>query len=139
MILNWGCSNSNEAAAVPGRQLPAQLIDTINAGSHDTTILPINGEAFIKGHINAKDKIQPNYTLPVWKDQMITAIITPAAKKGNVRINKLQKPDGTFDGPFGDTLRYTADKNGIIQFIIGQKLKAGDPYTGEFLLHVTVK
>lgn len=112
-------------------------VDTIFAGSTDTTIRFNKGEIFIKGHISA-NKHQPHYTIPGLRGQTITAIIRPSEKGGNVRINQIQQPGGAFDGPFGDSLSYTFKRDGNIQFIIGENLMAGDPYTGDFVLRITL-
>lgn len=89
------------------------------------------------GHITA-NKQHPAYSLSVQKGQTITATIKPVKKGGNVRINQIQLPGGAFDGPFGDSLSYASKRSGVICFIIGENLMAGDPYTGDFLLHIKV-
>jgi hypothetical protein len=113
----------------------APVTDTIYAGDRDTTILIKVDEAFIIGHIIA-NKAQPEYTLSARKGQTVTAILKPSKKGGNVRINQIQQPGGAFDGPFGDSLSYTFKRSGNIRFIIGENLMAGDPYTGDFILHI---
>jgi len=109
--------------------------DTIYAGEGDTAVQLKDNEVFIKGHIVA-NKNQPKYTVPAQNGQTITATIKPIEKGGNVRINQIQQPGGGLDGPFGDSLSYTFKRNGSIGFIIGQNLMAGDPYTGDFILHI---
>lgn len=109
--------------------------DTIDAGSDDATIELKNGEAFVKGHLDA-DKIRPAYTVNAQKGQTIVGIVRPAKKGGNVRINQIQQPGGAFDGPFGDSLSYTFKKAGRLRFIIGENQMAGDRYTGDFILHL---
>ena len=111
------------------------LIDTIYAGMADTAIQLERGEIFINGHILANEH-PPRYTISGRKGQMITAVIKPTKEGGNVRINQIRQPGGAFDGPFGDSLSYTFKRNGDLQFIIGENLMAGDPYTGDFNLHI---
>jgi len=111
------------------------LPDTIFAQNKDTTAVLANGEAFIKGHIRA-NKGQPVYTVNGLKGQSFTATIKPVEKGGNVRINQIQLPDDSFDGPFGDSLRYTLKRSGKLRFIIGQNMMAGDPWTGDFIFHL---
>ncbi|MEO5890334.1 MAG: hypothetical protein ABIQ31_08785 [Ferruginibacter sp.] len=112
------------------------LADTIFAGDKDTTIQIKDKAAYIMGHIVANKK-QPGYTVQGKKGQIVTAVIKPMQKGGNVRINQIQQPGGAFDGPFGDSLTYTFKRNGALRFIIGQNLMAGDPYTGDFILRIT--
>lgn len=145
LVLNGGCgykAKSREEITETTNPTvttnPAAAIDTIFAGDRDTIILLKEGEALLKGHINA-DKSQRTYTLPVWKGQTISAILSPTKKGGNVRISQVQKPGGSFDGPFGDSLRYTLKSNGDFRIIIAENLMAGQPYTGDFILHVVVR
>ncbi|MBC7889984.1 MAG: hypothetical protein H7Z13_19070 [Ferruginibacter sp.] len=138
VLLHLGCNQTNETANYTPENNAIQAIDTIYASDRDTVILLNDGEAFIKGHINTNKK-QPKYTLPVWKGQAVTAYVKPLTKNGNIRINQVQKPGGVFTSPFDDSLSYTIETNGNILFVIGENLMAGDPYTGEFILHITVK
>lgn len=145
LLLNGGCNSKvksgegkTETTNPTVLTNPKTATDTIFAGDRDTIILLKDGEAFVKGHISA-DKSQRTYTLPVWKGQTITAILSPAKKGGNVRISQVQKPGGSFDGPFGDSLHYTLKSHGDLRIIIGENLMAGKPYTGDFILHVTVR
>lgn len=128
-----GLITKSTDAAVTTTIGPAR--DTIDAGSGDTTIRLKNGEAFVKGHLDA-DKIRPTYTINAEKGQTIIGIVRPTKKGGNVRINQIQQPGGAFDGPFGDSLSYTLKKTGRLRFIIGENQMAGDRYTGDFILHL---
>ncbi|MCW3092130.1 MAG: hypothetical protein JWP81_3199 [Ferruginibacter sp.] len=112
-------------------------VDTMVSGQKDTIVLLNQGQAFIRGHIKPNSH-QPKYTLPVWKGDTVTATIKPVEKGGNVRINQLQQPGGQFDGPFGDSVRYLVKSNGNLHFIIGENQMAGEPYTGDYVLHIKV-
>lgn len=152
----WGCNQPHRSAEPVNERImptarhdsiPARIdtvdnsmpsIDTIYAGEGDTSILVKNSEIFIRGHIIA-NKVRPKYTIPAKKRQTVTAILRPVTNRGNVRINQLQLPDGTFDGPFGDSASYTLKRDGNISFIIGENLMTGDPYTGDFILRISIK
>lgn len=142
LAFNLGCNHPDhtkeQVNKTPDSNTVHPLIranDTIYAGDGDTTVRLNNGQAYITGHIIA-NKNQPKYTLSARKGQTVTAILKPLKKGGNVRINQIQQPGGAFDGPFGDSLSYTFKRSGKIHFIIGENLMAGDPYTGDFILHI---
>ena len=148
LVLTIGCGNDDHQTAVnPTDSALNQIIpdtpstvvmastDTIFAENEDTTVVLANGEAFIKGHIRA-NKRQPVYSVKGSKGQTFIATIKPIEKGGNVRINQIQLPDKSFDGPFGDSLQYTLKKSGILRFIIGQNMMAGDPWSGDFVFHI---
>lgn len=112
--------------------------DTILAGNGDTTLALQTNEAFIKGEMVANTR-QPVYSIPVLKGEIIIAWVRPENKGSNVRINQVQQPGGSFDGPFGDSLYYDVKKSGMLRFIIGQNLMAGDPWSGKFIFHLRRK
>ena len=114
------------------------LIDTIFSHDQDTMVALTNKEAFIKGNSRA-NKRQPAYSVKLLKGQTIIATVRPVDKGGNIRINQIQLPDKSFDGPFGDSLRYTVKKSGTLKFIVGQNMMAGDPWTGEYIFHLKLE
>ena len=122
----------------PSTEIISALPDTIFANGKDTIIVLVNGVALIKGHSRANQR-HPTYSVKVEKGQTIIATIRPLEKGGNVRINQVQLPDKSFDGPFGDSLHYYVKKSGTLRFIIGQNMMAGDPWTGDFIFHLRVE
>ena len=47
-------------------------------------------------------------------------------------------PDGTTDGPFGLQTEYNLTQNGGYQLRISESLMAGNPWTGDTLVTVSV-
>lgn len=151
-LILFSCSQLAKEEKIPGKDtLAAQPVikdslvrDTlipegaIYANESDTSILLQNGEAYLKGHISPKASPR-KYALNVTTGQTITATVKPLEKNGNVRITQLQLPDKSFEGPFGDSLTYVTKSKGALSIIVGQNMMAGDPWTGSFILHVTVK
>lgn len=144
LIVSPGCNHPADVKK-PIKEKPGTVkktneltaVDTIFAGERDTSVIINGNEAFIKGRIVA-NQAQPKYTLSLKKGQRVTAVLKAFRKGGNVRINQIQQPGGAFDGPFGDSLNYILKKSGNLRFLIGENLMAGDPYTGEFILHIKV-
>lgn len=60
-------------------------------------------------------------------------------KNENIRINQIEMPDSTFDGPFGDSLHYKIKMPGMYKIIIGPDLMAEGKLSGNFILKVWVK
>ena len=54
----------------------------------------------------------------------------------NIRINQIKKPDGTFDGPFGQTLNLETPQKGEYWIILGKSLMAEETGKGHFSLKV---
>ncbi len=67
------------------------------------------------------------------------AVIDKANKRANIRINQLEMPDSTFDGPFGDSLHYKVKMPRIYKIIIGQNLMADGKPSGDVTLKAWVK
>lgn len=161
ILVNWGCNDPDQAYKDANKLTDSSKVntpvdstnvkkkaadsaeihglipaaDTINAGEMDTTIRLNAGEAFIKGHLTA-NKPGPKYTLTAKKGQTVIATVKSSKKGGNVRITQIQQPNGRFDGPFSDSLHYTLKTNGKLRIITGENMMSGDPYTGDFILHV---
>lgn len=60
-------------------------------------------------------------------------------KKANIRITQIEFPDSTFDGPFGQDLRYKIKQHGKYVIITGPNMMAGDPWAGDFNVKAWVK
>lgn len=67
------------------------------------------------------------------------ASLTSADKNANIRVNQIEFPDSTFDGPFGRELKYPLKNTGTYKIIIGENMMAGDRWNGSFTLKVWVK
>ena len=142
LMVPTGCLNSTGSRA-PEELSPASILnpdynDTIVAGSRDTLILLKDGQAFVKGHLSNR-KSQRCYVLPAWNDQTMTAVLTPLSKGKGLRISQLIQPGGVYEGPFGDTLHYKFRSNGNMKIFVGQDTGMKVPYTGDFLLQITLK
>ena len=107
------------ATKVPGSLFPGS--DTVVAQMH------INGF-----------KEQPVLTLSIASGKMLHAIIS--TKQGaNLRINQIEMPDSTFDGPFGKSLDYKIKTPGTYKLIIGESMMAEGQYSGDFEIKAWVK
>lgn len=63
-------------------------------------------------------------------------ISVSSEKPMNIRINQIKKPDGTFDGPFGQTLQLATPQQGEYWIIIGKSNMASGNTKGHFTLKV---
>lgn len=129
-LMNTGLNSTAKSKLMPA-------IDTIFARDRDTLILLKKGEAFIKGQISSH-RPQPKYTLPVWKGQTVTAVLTPLKNNGNVRIHQVLKPGGEVDGPFFEQIRDKIESHGNLQYIINESSTAGNFDKTDFILHIKV-
>lgn len=76
--------------------------------------------------------------LPVTKGRKLTATLVPEKQPANIRFNQVFMPDGSSDGPFGQTLEYELKQKGTYKLYIGPSLMANDAYRGRFELRVKV-
>ena len=87
------------------------------------------------GGINDK-KIVP---ISIVAGKELIAVIVRRDKKENIRINQLEMPDSTFDGPFGDSLHHVMRDTGTYKIIVAHDLMAEGKPSGDFTLKVWVK
>ena len=103
----------------------------------DSSMLPdlrAGNDTFImKLHLDGiKDrKIIP---LKIISGKELFATIKTNTKRANIRINQIEMPDSTFDGPFGDSLHHNIKMPGIYKIIIGEDLMAEGNWSGYFTL-----
>ncbi|MEO8852865.1 MAG: hypothetical protein ABI359_03745 [Ginsengibacter sp.] len=69
----------------------------------------------------------------------LNALLFSTDKNANIRISQIEFPDSTFDGPFGKEIHYKIKMPGNFNIIIGEDMMAGDRWTGDFILKVSVK
>ena len=87
------------------------------------------------------DTINQHLKIPVKisSGEQLNASLFSDDKKANIRISQIEFPDSTFDGPFGKDLHYKIKTPGNYKIIIGEDMMAGDRWTGDFVLKVSVK
>jgi hypothetical protein len=73
-------------------------------------------------------------------NKTLTATLSsPNNPKGNIRITQIILPDQKSDGPFGRDLKYSLTQTGQYMLIIGENKMAGDPWSGQVELKLTLK
>ncbi len=87
------------------------------------------------------DTINQHLKIPVKisSGKQLNASLFSDDKKANIRISQIEFPDSTFDGPFGRDLHYKIKTPGNYKIIIGEDMMAGDRWTGDFVLKVSLK
>lgn len=95
----------------------------------------------LKGKINGlKDKI--TYVVKVKQNQTILTRVSAAEPEknpdANIRIEKLIKPSGKSEGPFGVKIKYDFDEAGDWKIVLSGDEAAGKSWTGEYNLMITV-
>lgn len=84
-------------------------------------------------------KEQKIIPVTVASGQELFATVHYLNKRFNVRINQVEMPDSTFDGPFGDSMHYKIKMPGIYKLRIGPDLMADGSRDGEFIFKAWVK
>lgn len=102
-----------------------EIIRTATAGMLPFTI----GDQFTKDNQKFILKLK-NVSKPQLK------ITVETKKPMNIRINQIKYPDGSFDGPFGQTLNLKTPQKGEYWIILGKDLMADGTGKGDFSLKV---
>lgn len=71
-----------------------------------------------------------------FKQKTISGEVTPENAEMNIRFNQIKLPDGTFDGPFGRQISYTAKNDGELWLIIGKSNMASGETKGKFSVSI---
>lgn len=87
------------------------------------------------------DTINQHLKIPVQisSGKQLNASLFSDDKRANIRISQVEFPDSTFDGPFGRELHYKIKTPGNYTIIIGEDMMAGDRWTGDFVMKISVK
>ncbi len=102
-----------------------------------TALFPGSDTIIAQMHIDGFKK-QPVLTLSITSGKMLYAVISDKPK-ANLRINQIEMPDSSFDGPFGKSLTYKIKKPGTYKLIIGESMMAEGQYSGDFEIKAWVK
>lgn len=146
MIMLIACDQSGS------KNNPAEIVkkDTITktkiASSNDKNINKNNNSILHAGVDTFSVRLQMNgikdrkiIPLNIVSGKELFAVIHKNDGKDNIRINQLEMPNGTFDGPFGDSLYYKIKIAGVYNIIIGPDLMATGKLDGAFKLKVWTK
>lgn len=95
----------------------------------------------LKGKINGlKDKI--TYVIEVKKNHTLLTRVSAAEPEknpdANIRIEKIIRPSGKSEGPFGVKIKYDLDEVGDWKIVLSGDETAGKSWTGEYNLMITV-
>jgi len=94
----------------------------------------VNGETRIRSRKAPNQNIEIQFQSDGYKK--LTAHLSSTDSIANIRFAQITMPDGTMDGPFGRELEYNLSQNGLYKISIHESLMAGDPWGGEFTVHV---
>ena len=122
-----------------GEEVQAPLEDMIGSGSATlffddnnlTKTFTLHHEA---GEHNNVYFINDGYT----KIDIKIFFLSAAAMNPNLRLSQIVMPDGTMDGPFGTETEYNLTQNGGYQLIFNENMMAGDPWSGDATLSLTL-
>lgn len=87
------------------------------------------------------DSLRPTVVcaLQVAEAGILSAEIVPSEKGQNIRFAQLYLPDGSTDGPFGQTLTYPLKQAGLVRLRVSPSQMASGPYAGTFTIRLQLK
>ena len=142
----FSCNEPGKKAAEPSAVVNKDTVSFLETKEKDTAtnpqqkfVLQPGSDTFtVQLHI-AEINDRKIIPITIKSGNELFAIVHKANKKANIRINQVEMPDSTFDGPFGDSLQYKLKMPGTYKIIVGQNLMAeGKPF-GDFTLKAWVK
>ncbi|MBO9657805.1 MAG: hypothetical protein J7527_03190 [Chitinophagaceae bacterium] len=90
-----------------------------------------------KGHLDKKGDPVICY-IDLEKGNKLTGKVVPDKAGANIRFSHIYMPDGSSDGPFGQTIEYTAKQKGTYRLYVSPNMMAGDPESTGFVVSLSV-
>lgn len=143
------CNNESESVQATGTDTTKTVSDTISGQvvmdsinqQLDTIVnvrfAPDSSSITLEGHLNKKGDPLIFY-IPVQKGNKISAIIIPGSPQDNIRISHIQMPDGSTDGPSGQSLDYKLKGAGLYKLYVSPNRMAGDPAAADFRIRIRI-
>ncbi len=91
-----------------------------------------------KGHLDKKGDPVICY-IDLEKGNKLTGKVIPDKAGANIRFSHIYMPDGSSDGPFGQTIEYIAKQKGTYRLFVSPNRMAGDPESTGFVVVVKVR
>ncbi|RYZ50197.1 MAG: hypothetical protein EOP49_14535 [Sphingobacteriales bacterium] len=91
-----------------------------------------------KGHLDKKGEPVICY-IEVESGRKIIGKVIPDKAGANIRFSHIYMPDGSSDGPFGQTIEYIAKKKGLYRLFISPNRMAGDPESTDFTVVIALR
>ncbi len=131
-------SSNNDSPQVKVVPKKDSVIKKDSAITNKQTLFPGADTLVAAMHI---DGVKDRKILPVQiaSGQHLYAKLIPSNAQANLRINQVQMPDSSLDGPFGRELNYEIKTPGTYKLIIGESLMAEGNWKGDFLIKIWVK
>ncbi len=102
-----------------------------------TILKPGSDTLTVSSYVDARE--QKIISIKISSGHQLFATVHKKNRRFNLRINQIEMPDSTFDGPFGDSLHYQIKRPGVYKFRIGPDLMADGNREGEFIFKAWVK
>ncbi len=132
---------AREEAKDTAPPLPAIPESAIKNIQQDSTIHfvfePGVDSAMGKGHLDKKGDPVICY-VEVEKGKKISGRVIPDKEGANIRFSHIYMPDGSSDGPFGQTIEYKTKQKGLYRLFVSPNRMAGDPESTDFTVVIKI-
>lgn len=68
----------------------------------------------------------------------LSAHLSSSDPQANIRFSQIVLPDGTMDGPFGQSIDYDLPADGVYRLSVHENMMAGDPWSGVFKVDIAL-
>ncbi|CCH02638.1 hypothetical protein FAES_4639 [Fibrella aestuarina BUZ 2] len=107
----------------------------------DTVRVSLGKEASPLTLTMRSDSLHPTVicALQVAEAGTLLAQLVPSEKDQNIRFSQIYLPNGTTDGPFGQTLTYPLKQAGLVRLRMSPSQMASGPSAGTFTIKLQLK
>lgn len=139
----YGCSNhkksSDDSDTSKDTITEANQNDTVSAQADSKSVHMdlVDGKGKLQLH---KEKGQIVYVDFISKGyKKLSGQLSSKDSLANIRFTQIFLPDGTMDGPFGKDISYDLPADGTYKVSIAENMMAGDPWSGDFEISITLQ
>ena len=119
------------------KKTPEKNVQSDKSGPIRVTFPIGTAQVILPGKMNGiSDK--KTYVCDAKKNQTMLIRVMSKDSKANIRIAQIISPSGKSDGPFSIKMKYDLDEAGDWKFILGENQMAGEPWTGDYEVLISI-
>ncbi len=151
LLILWGCGYNNttrtpatgdtNTAILTGDDVQAPLVDQLSGDNNSYTLFfddNNTSKTFTIHHQADEDDFVYFINDGFTKLTVNIFFLSATEFSPNLRLAQIIMPDGTMDWPFGTETTYDLTQNGWYQLRFHENMMAGDPWTGDATITISV-
>jgi hypothetical protein len=139
--LAYGCTDAGKKKA----EMPVVKENTVKT-DNSAIVAPSKSDTIYidvrdgKGKLKVRKKVRQHlyFVFDSHDFKEITATLSSDGPHVNVRFTRIIMPNGEMDGPFGTTISRELPVNGRYMLDVHENEMAGEPWTGDFEINISL-